>query len=442
MATIDEEEVQGEESIQQSYAPWSRAIFAVADVNKNGSLSINEMSTMLAGTEHQGFVDWLLFHRNEMFKLEDKDNSGSLEVPELARAVRHFHRHVKQGDSQPLRQETDTMLVCRLMLEHMYKTTRNGDFPSLQKCFDKVDRTGDGVLSFNEVETMIREDLEIPTRKLNLQHLRGFFREVDKNGGGTIERDEFMKFMAKNILQVGKCFVSFPPPPQGMTSWADAAIEVPEHENLGAGFDFGEGRAPWMIKKTPSQMVAHCRSWHTVGGYTSFERGGTNLPPRPDPNALPKTPPLPDIHTALTNQIKRDVAMKERRENTAWDGSGPRFQLTSKMLESYHFARQFGAEDGFYVPTKYGGTRLKHVPPIMYKGKPLSYEEAEFAEQRAKTMQEPLWLKTLEPDTGVYDRLCDVTTSSRLMSKVTYADERARTAPNNKSKQKRGFVPL
>eukprot|EP00613_Pedinella_sp_CCMP2098_P020213 CAMPEP_0171686102 /NCGR_PEP_ID=MMETSP0991-20121206/2610_1 /TAXON_ID=483369 /ORGANISM="non described non described, Strain CCMP2098" /LENGTH=462 /DNA_ID=CAMNT_0012273809 /DNA_START=102 /DNA_END=1490 /DNA_ORIENTATION=+ len=440
VATIQEETETGEALIQKTYGNWSRAIFDVADVNRNGSLSINEMTSMLSGTAHQGFVDWLLFHRNEMFKLEDKDNSGTLEVPELARALRHFHRHVKAGESQPLLGETDPMLVCRHILEHMYKTTEKGEHPSFGACFDQVDLSKDGVLSFNEIECMIRRELHIPTRKVSLEHLRNFFGEIDRNGGGTIERAEFMKFMAANTLKVGKCFVSFPPPPKGMTSWADTLI--PEHENVGAGFDFGQGRAPWMVQKTPSEMVAHCRSYRKIAGYTSFERGGTTLPPRPDLLALPKEPPLPDIDTALRNQIQRDVAMKERRENTSWDLNGPRYQLTSKMLESYHFARQFGAADGFYVPTKYGGTRLKHVPPIMYKGKPLSYDEAEFAEQRGRTMQEPLWLATLPAETGVYDRLCNVTTTSRLLSKVAYADERARSAPTAAQKPRKGHVRL
>jgi Ca2+-binding EF-hand superfamily protein len=104
-------------SLARDYGVWATELLRVADANKNGRLSTNEMTTMLAGTEHQGFVEWLFFHRNENFRKEDKDMSGSLEWEELTLALYHFHNHVKNGESLPLSQETDLMLVARNLIE-------------------------------------------------------------------------------------------------------------------------------------------------------------------------------------------------------------------------------------------------------------------------------------------------------------------------------------
>lgn len=71
-----EDSIEENKSNMREYGEWANHIFKIADKNRNGALSINEMSSMLRGTAHQGFVEWLLFHRNEMFRIEDRDMSG------------------------------------------------------------------------------------------------------------------------------------------------------------------------------------------------------------------------------------------------------------------------------------------------------------------------------------------------------------------------------
>ena len=176
-----------------------------------------------------------------------------------------------------------------------------------------------------------------------------------------------------------------------------------------------------------------------------MQRVGVKLPRQPDPNALPDKPPLPDIHTGLRRQIKRDARMKERRENTAWDMGGPRYQVTNKPLLDYHAGRLVGS-DGYVCPTRFGGVRVRHHEPLRdAHGFLLGEDERIFEKQRAKAMApEPLWMETLPRDFGVYDRLCNVTTTSRLLGKIEFADDmrRAKTASGKRKGSTPGFVPL
>jgi hypothetical protein len=160
-------------------------------------------------------------------------------------------------------------------------------------------------------------------------------------------------------------------------------------------------------------------------------------------------PPLPAVYDALRSQIRKDVLLKERRENTAWDLSGPRYQVTRLPLEQYHTGRNAHEAHGgglFSYPTRFGGSRLRHHEPLRTAhGVPLGVDEQRFADQKAAAHgAEPRFMATLPPSTGVYDRLCGVTTSSRLFGKMAYADEiqRAKTAQGKRKGSAKGFVPL
>ena len=42
-----------EAAIQQHYGHWARAVFKIADVDGSGELTMNELKSMLHGSEHQ-----------------------------------------------------------------------------------------------------------------------------------------------------------------------------------------------------------------------------------------------------------------------------------------------------------------------------------------------------------------------------------------------------
>lgn len=428
--------------VQREYGEWAAEVFRLADSNRNGDLSINELKVMLAGTEHQGFTEWMFFYRSEMFKIFDKDGSGSLELPEMARALRMFHQHVRSGESQPLANETADETVARNMLEYMYKHAAVGQVPSFVELFDRVDVSRDGTLQFHEVERMIRKDLGIPKRKISKEGLKFFFSAIDRDGGGLVERDEFVRFMMAKSRTVSISFVHFPPPPEGKANWGDAD---PDDPGLGLGFDFGYHKPYWLVPKTYAEMAAEVRAGRRIGGFTSLKKNGVSLAPRKDPHALPTEPELPDIHTALATQISHLALLKEKRENTAWDLSGPRYQVTKKPLEEYHEGRVLG-HDGFWCPTRLGGVRPRHHEPLRdAHGALLGRDEVIFHAQKGKSnCAEPLFMETLPPTFGVYDRLCNVTTTSRLMAKIAYSEDlkRAKSASGKRKGSKPGFAPL
>lgn len=431
-----------DELILKEYGPWAANIFKIADRNRNGLLSINEMSSMLNGTEHQGFVEWLLFHRNARFRLEDKDMSGTLDIDELARALRHFHNHIKTGELKPLADETEITFVARSMIENMYRSMEARNPPSFKALFESVDTSGNGLLELNEIEFMIRKVLRIPPKKISQQSIKTFFNTIDRDHNSSISKTKFVKFMMVMATKVSKSFVALPPPIHHFDSWEADGIEG----GLGSGYAWPHQKPYWLIPLTTSEKIRYVRSWHTIGGFSSISHRGAMLHPKEENNKVPGYPPLPDIHTALAKQIKSDIDMKTRHENTSWDGLGPRYQCTEKVLETYHSGRIMGGKDGFYCDTRFHGKRERHKPPILLKGVPVSTDELRFMQQRneSSTAAEPLFMETLPPDIGVYDRLCNVTTTSRLYAKIAFADERAKTANFNGKRKgsKPGYKPL
>ena len=446
------------------YDLWAHDIMKQADSNRNGELSINELQTMCAGTEHQGFVEWLLFNRSAFFKSLDVDHSGTLQLDELARALQYFHVHIKRGESKPIECELDQELVARKMLEVMYRTATRYNPPSFKRLFEDVDTNSSGVLCFSEIDHMIRIVLGIPRSRLDRASLLNFYRAIDRDGNGTISLAEFKRFMMKMTMQVSGAFASIPAPP--------------------------DGTPPWLRPKTYEELVQECRERKIIGGYSSIGREGPALPPRSSTRdqslsspfhfsthsseillgGQSKTAlPFPSPSTVLKRDLKRNITMKELHENTNFDHTGPRYQSTNKAIEAYHFGRvanhgysvngrlwRFiqdekknttwqciqdstdasddfsltGDNDGFYCPTRWGGKRVRHGKPLLLKdGQPMNADEALFIEQRGATktaLRQPLFLRTLaETKIGetVFDRLSEVSTASQIMSKQYFAED-------------------
>lgn len=61
--------------------------------------------------------------------------------------------------------------------------------------FMKVDRSGEGLLGFDEVKRLARKHLNISERVCPDDHLRAFFSAIDADGGGALDFIEFMDFV-------------------------------------------------------------------------------------------------------------------------------------------------------------------------------------------------------------------------------------------------------
>jgi hypothetical protein len=326
----------------------------------------------------------------------------------------------------------------------MYRSLETNKTPSFKSLFEMVDTSENNMLEFSEVEHMIRKVLKISPKKMSHYSIQVFFKTIDRDGDLKISRDEFVKFMMHMAMNVSKAFVSFPPPHDSIFAGGGSMNDA---NSLGSEFAPLHTKPYWLVPLTYEEKVKYCHDWHTIGGYSCISRRGAMLKPREEDAKLPDSPPLPDIHTTLAKQIQFQIEMKQKRENTAWDMSGPRYQCTKHVLENYHAARVIGGKDGFYCETRFHGLRAKHRPPMLLKGEPISYDERRFMEQRANSssIEEPLFMDTLSSTTNVYDRLCNVTTTSKLHNKIAFAQDRAATAEFNgkrKGSSKNRYRPL
>ena len=270
---------------------WATVIMRKSDSNRNAALSIVELQTMCAGTEHEGFAEWLTANRAKWFKEHDTDNSSTLDARELARALKTFHLHVASSDSQPLGEEgsaePSTHLVARKMMEVLYKEATRYSPPSWKRLFAQIDRNSDGVVDFLEVEQMIRKDLLIPTSKVSLNAIRDFFAAIDRNKDGRIELSEFVRFMERMAREVSQSF---------------ASVNTPE-----------DPTPPWLRPKSYEDLVAECRSRRIIGGFTSISKEGPLLPMRPEAlQARQRGPTLsfPSATTVLHRDLRRNAEMK------------------------------------------------------------------------------------------------------------------------------------
>lgn len=333
----------------------------------------------------------------------------------------------------------------------MYRSLETNKTPSFRGLFEMTDTSENNTLEFHEVEHMIRKILKINSKKMSYHSIQIFFNTIDRDNDKKISREEFVKFMMHMSMNVSKAFVSFPPPQLGNYDSLYASMNGDVGSETNSQFAPDANMKPyWLIPLTHEEKVKYCHDWHMIGGYTSISQRGAMLKPHEHlPNNVnkPSSLPLPDIQTTLNKQIKLAIEMKQKRENTAWNMDGPRYQCTKKVLENYHAARVIGGKDGFYVETRFHGLRAKHRPPVLLKGKPISIDEMKFMESRnnSTSIEEPLFMSTLPKETGVYDRLCNVTTTSKLHQKIAFAEDRARTADFNgkrKGSSKNRYRPL
>ena len=95
--------------------------------------------------------------------------------------------HVRAADSHACK------IVAALFHSKLLKIfTQN---PSWYKLFHQMDSDGSGRITFDEMATMVRRELEIPMEKLSEASLKGVWAALDDDRSGFITAGEFGKFM-------------------------------------------------------------------------------------------------------------------------------------------------------------------------------------------------------------------------------------------------------
>lgn len=142
-----------------------KGIFQDIDVNEHYSVSRDEFNAAMKKLPKLGIRD---FYLRRMFKAMDKDGSGSLTRDEIRGSV------AKEGTGLNILDETAAQLMDAL-------------------CKDE-----DGKLDYEEFLLVFREKTEIG-------ELRKIFSQLDKDGSGSLTKDEIIKQLNENEeLQLSK----------------------------------------------------------------------------------------------------------------------------------------------------------------------------------------------------------------------------------------------
>jgi len=137
-----------------------RQLFEMYDRDKSGELSPDEVGELLGtmGVRMQGK------ELDNLIRLMDKDASGEISLDELA-----------------------GVMLSRKKMEKEVKLSEVGT-----ELFEMFDKDGQGEISLDEM-IMTLEGLG---KNWDMEDIRNFFEVLDADGGGTVDKQEFMDFIA------------------------------------------------------------------------------------------------------------------------------------------------------------------------------------------------------------------------------------------------------
>eukprot|EP01064_Diplonema_japonicum_P035794 TRINITY_DN7856_c0_g1_i2.p1 TRINITY_DN7856_c0_g1~~TRINITY_DN7856_c0_g1_i2.p1 ORF type:complete len:513 (+),score=177.55 TRINITY_DN7856_c0_g1_i2:713-2251(+) len=158
-------------------------VFMFIDVNNDGNIDFQEVKAF-TGTLPDPPSDIKL---STMFKVCDKDGSGTIENEEFLALLKQLESALK--------------ISARQMMKHFR-------LHCMGKLFDLLDTDGDKALSINEISGLVRT-LQLDCsqiyalRKLNIkmnyshEDIRTMFKEVDVDESGELDREEFVRFISR-----------------------------------------------------------------------------------------------------------------------------------------------------------------------------------------------------------------------------------------------------
>jgi Ca2+-binding EF-hand superfamily protein len=136
-----------------------RKAFSMFDTGKTGFIDSSKIATILNTLGHN-FVDEEL---QALIEGHDPENSGKLNFDAFSEIAGHF---LEEEDDEAMQQE-------------------------LKEAFRLYDREGNGYITTGT----LREILKALDDKLTSDDLDGIIAEIDTDGSGTVDFDEFMEMM-------------------------------------------------------------------------------------------------------------------------------------------------------------------------------------------------------------------------------------------------------
>ncbi|XP_041365329.1 calmodulin-like [Gigantopelta aegis] len=130
----------------------------------------------------------------EFFKKADTDNSGSLTVQELYKALEKMGYKLTTDECAAMFVGTDTNKDGKITLEEFLFEMNKVDprkvtESDLRRTFKEIDKSGDGFLDRKELGKVLVKC----GKKLTDAELDTIVEKVDKDGDGQISYEEFLK---------------------------------------------------------------------------------------------------------------------------------------------------------------------------------------------------------------------------------------------------------
>ncbi|CAD6447131.1 1f3d4e3a-b56d-4fd1-a0e1-481fe67ab24e [Sclerotinia trifoliorum] len=135
----------------------------------------------------------------DAFSIFDKDGDGTISTAELAEAMKSLGQNPSDAEIQDMINEVDVDQSGTVdfdeFLKMMTTETKGVDFEQeMRSAFKVFDVDGSGTISPEEIYKLMASLGE----NLSEEEIKSMVKEVDKNGDGSIDYDEFVSFIRDN----------------------------------------------------------------------------------------------------------------------------------------------------------------------------------------------------------------------------------------------------
>ncbi|RDW68546.1 hypothetical protein BP5796_09203 [Coleophoma crateriformis] len=134
----------------------------------------------------------------QAFSLFDTNGDGSISINELSSVMKSLGQNASDEEIEDMINEVDQDRNGTIDFEEFVKMmtapTKDVDFEAeMRSAFKVFDHDGSGTISKEEILRVMTSFGE----NLSEEELNSMLQEVDKNGDGTIDYDEFVNFIVK-----------------------------------------------------------------------------------------------------------------------------------------------------------------------------------------------------------------------------------------------------
>ena len=175
-----------------------KAAWLALDNDGSGRLTVGEFGQFmqLGGHEKRDGVEKAEARRKAIFEANKR---AAQKVREEQEALQDAHIIASMSGEAPATDEEVQHLASKLStkMHELFSTVHNG-IPSKVswfRLFKHMDDDGSGLISFNEFEGMVREELLLGEKELPVKQLKKVWLALDDDGSGRLKVGEFGAFM-------------------------------------------------------------------------------------------------------------------------------------------------------------------------------------------------------------------------------------------------------